>query len=233
MLSAPKLWKSSSISGPSTTWKPMATKMSTISSSIVRSGCTWPRGRARPGRVTSMRSSTSARSSAADASAAVRASSASVTAPLHLVREGAHGGTLVGRELTEAPQDLVQRAAATEVLEPQRLQRVHAVDGGDLRQGRLAELREHGAHDLRRRAGRGLRYRAGSGAFGQGGELAERLGIVQREGREHLAIDLDRRRLQPGHEPAVRQPCFRAAALMRMIQRLRKSRFFCLRSRYA
>ena len=56
MLRAVKLWKSSSISGPSATVKPISPKMATISSMVWLTGWMRPSASGRGGRVTSTRS---------------------------------------------------------------------------------------------------------------------------------------------------------------------------------
>ena len=59
--SAVKLWKSSSMSGPSATAKPMSAKMAIISSITCMVGCTAPLRRGGGGRVRSTRSDCQAR----------------------------------------------------------------------------------------------------------------------------------------------------------------------------
>src|SRR5262245_11877863 len=197
MLRAPKLWKSSSISGPSTTWKPIATQRSTISSSMARSGCTWPRGRARPGIVTSTRSSTSARSSLADSSAAARAPNASVTAPFTSFARAPIAGRSSGGSRPSS-----RRTAFREPFRPRYLSRTVSSASAPSTTAISARAASRSSAStartgLRRRAGRALRQR---------GELAEGLRVVERQRREHLAVDLDRGRLEPCHQAAVRQP---------------------------
>ena len=63
------------------------------------------------------------------------------------------------------------------------------------------------------------------------GKTSERLGVADGDVREHLAVELDARQAQAVHELAVAHALLRAAALMRVIQRRRKSRFLLRRSR--
>ena len=79
MLSAPKLLKSFSTSGPSATAKPISAKIATISSVTWLTGWTRPSGEGRTGNVTSTRSAISWASSATLSSAALRAAIASAT----------------------------------------------------------------------------------------------------------------------------------------------------------
>src|SRR6185503_18408504 len=194
---APKLWKSSSISGPSTTWNPMATQMSTISSSMARNGWTCPRGRARPGSVTSTRSSASARSSRAASSRASRAPSAWATAFFTSFASAPIAGRSSGGSWPSP-----RRTAFSEPLRPRYLSR-NASSASALSTTAIsarADSRSSASTartSLCRGAGCALRQRR---------ELPEGLGVVERQRRQHLAVDLDRRGLQPGHEPAVRQP---------------------------
>lgn len=53
VLSAVKFWKSASISGPSTTSKPIERNKASMRSSVRVTGCSPPRTSLRPGRVTS------------------------------------------------------------------------------------------------------------------------------------------------------------------------------------
>ncbi len=75
-LSAEKLWKSSSMSGPSATPKPISAKMATISSITCMVGCTEPLRRGGAGSERSSRPAASSASSAASSSSALRAATA-------------------------------------------------------------------------------------------------------------------------------------------------------------
>ena len=80
-LSASKFSHSASMTGPSATSQPIATKMSAMYSEPVVTGCRAPTGRRSVGRVTSTVSSTSIRSSCSTSSTAWRSASALLTAP--------------------------------------------------------------------------------------------------------------------------------------------------------
>ena len=81
MLRAVKLWKSSSMCGPSATEKPISPKIATISSTVWLIGWMRPTGEGRAGSVMSIRSSASrASSSASSKLACLRASMAAAIA---------------------------------------------------------------------------------------------------------------------------------------------------------
>ena len=77
--SAVKLWKSSSMSGPSATENPMSAKIAVSSSMVWVIGWMRPCCSARTGRVTSIRSASSRSASAARCSSALRMSRAAPT----------------------------------------------------------------------------------------------------------------------------------------------------------
>src|SRR5688572_19094789 len=82
MLSASKLWKSSSTSGPSATLNPARRKMDSMRRRVRVTGCRPPTDWPRPGSVTSIAPLASSRSSEADSSSVRRASSAAAIVAL-------------------------------------------------------------------------------------------------------------------------------------------------------
>ena len=87
-LSAVKLWKSSSTSGPSATSKPISAKITASSSITWVIGCSEPCGSGRTGRVTSTVSEARAASSALASRSALRASRASLRRVLRPLSAG-------------------------------------------------------------------------------------------------------------------------------------------------
>src|SRR5215831_11316727 len=97
MLSASKLWKSSSISGPEATSKPARRKSVSIRNRACVTGCKPPGSSPRPGSVTSMRPAASWRSMSARSSTMRRASMADCSCSLaSLMRAPAAGRSEAG-----------------------------------------------------------------------------------------------------------------------------------------
>src|SRR5215472_8792906 len=97
MLSASKLWKSSSISGPEATSNPARRKSVSIRNRACVTGCKPPGSSPRPGSVTSMRPAASWRSISARSSTSRRASMADCSCPFaSLMRAPAAGRSEAG-----------------------------------------------------------------------------------------------------------------------------------------
>ena len=116
MLSAVKLWKSSSISGPSATSKPSERNNASIRSSVRVIGCNPPVPMPRPGSDTSSESAASCCASFASASAARRRSSASSTSHLDGIDASAERGAFGSARLCERLHVLGNLARLAEVL---------------------------------------------------------------------------------------------------------------------
>ena len=123
VLSAVKLWKSSSISGPSATVKPSERNSASTRSSVRVIGCSVPVPRPRPGSVTSSASPASCASSFASASAPRRALSAASSFTFASLIRAPAAGRSVGRQLAEALQLLGQHAGLAEIARLRVLER--------------------------------------------------------------------------------------------------------------
>ena len=132
MLSASKLWRSSSTQGPSRTSKPIERKRSSSSRRICVTGWSVPPPRRAPGMVASTHSRVAERA-LARRRAARRGGprGAPSTAVLRVVRGAADGPALGRRERAEAAEDLLEAPAPAEPRGPERLEGLHGRRGGD------------------------------------------------------------------------------------------------------
>src|SRR5581483_7834494 len=220
MLSAVKLWKSSSMSGPSATTKPISPKMATISSMVWLIGWMRPSAVGRAGKVTSTRSLCRRRSSSASPKAPTRACKRASTALLSSLRAAPRALRCSGGSLPRPFSNSVTRP-----LLPSHSTRTasSSLDDDALSMAALASLRRLSISLLMT----GLANEKGgwlppgplvpviardlAGAEGGLGLCDERLQasrIVHRQVGEDLAIDHDAGLLDAADELRIGQPLF-------------------------
>src|SRR5688572_4084075 len=200
MLSASKLWKSSSTSGPSATLKPARRKIVSMRRRVRVTGCRPPTDWPRPGSVTSIAPLASSRSSTAASSVARRASSAAVMRAL--------ASLMTAPAALRSPAGRLPRVFSNPVIEPLRPSAVTRMASSAARSA-LAPISPSvpATSDSRSftrppeiallRGQCGLRLLR---------DRAERRDVVHGDVGERLAVDLDAGRLDAGDEPAVREP---------------------------
>src|SRR5437879_2192425 len=199
MLSASKLWKSSSISGPAATSKPARRNSISIRSRALVTGCNPPCSSPRPGSVTSIRPAASLRSVSARSRSARRASMTPCTRSLaSLMRWPAAGLSPAGRP----PSDF-NCSVSTPFLPSQRT-----------RTSSRAARSPHAATSSRACPTREVRScktlpplldcRA-EGGLRPLRDRAERFRFVHGEIREHLAVDLHSGLVEAVDDAAVGQ----------------------------
>ncbi len=127
MLRAVKLWKSSSMCGPSATVKPIAPKIATTSSMVWLIGWMRPSGSARTGRVTSMRSVLRRAASASASSRRGGSGDRRLDLVLELVEGGAVRAPRLGVERAQPLHQLGHAAAPTERCDARLFQELAAV----------------------------------------------------------------------------------------------------------
>src|SRR5256884_1388486 len=199
MLSAPKLWKSSSISGPEATSKPARRNRVSMRSRALVTGCSPPGSSPRPGSVTSMRSATSFFPVSARLIAARRATiAASRSARAFCPRATASGPA----PATISPADFRSsvmrpflpsqrtRASSSAARSPQAATSSSACRVMTVRSAKSVPLRSADAE----------------GALCLLRDRAECRSVVHRDVREHLAVDLDSGLAQAVDDAAVGEP---------------------------
>src|SRR5262249_29335741 len=197
MLSASKLLYSVSTSGPSSIEKPRPWKKSTTSRSTRVIGCRPPRGRRRPGSVTSSRRP-SCRSWAARSSAWRRArKSASMRSFAALARSPAGPRSAGG----SAPMPC--SSAASALFLPRKRERTWASAGRPSASAIARSASAASASRLRSSSPMRRPLRLGELGLGAGDQLGERLRIGGGEIRQVLAVDLDARLVEAVHQLAV------------------------------
>ncbi len=162
MLSAVKLWKSSSISGPSATSKPSERNSDSMRSSVRVTGCSVPTSMPRPGSETSSASAASCAASFESASAARRAARAASSLALASLIFAPAAGRSRGVELAERLQEIGERAGLAEVLRLAVLQR-----GGI---GTRGEIGQRGGDDAVEFFHRSVRWRCVSKGVSRSGK---------------------------------------------------------------
>src|ERR1700733_2076711 len=195
MLSASKLWKSSSISGPEATSKPALRNSVSMRSRAWVTGCRPPGSSPRPGSVTSRRPAARRCSMSARASAPRRASIAACTSSLAaLMSAPAAGRSLAG----SAPSDLAcsvkrpflpsqrTRTSSSAAESPQAAISASACSRSAVRSGKRPPVSAHAEGGLRL-----LR------------DGAKRRGVVHRDVRQHLAVDLHAGLVEAVHDATV------------------------------
>ena len=200
MLSAPKLWKSSSTSGPSATEKPMRDEdVDDLVLDLPQRMEVPARAAARRQRdVDALLGERPLEAGAAPARPPC-ASSARGDVVLHRVGERAHGGALLRRQLAEPAQDRVQRALAAEVLHADRLERVRAL-------GRRRSPPSAASRSCASSARTATPWRPGSWLLASAASSPNACGSSSASAARILRSTSTAGRLQARHEPAVRQP---------------------------
>src|SRR5262252_2469343 len=195
MLSASKLWKSSSISGPEATSKPARRKSVSIRSRACVTGCSAPGSSPRPGRVTSMRPALSSRSMRACSSAARRASMADCSCSFaSLMRAPAAGRSAAG----SAPS-----AFSCSVSAPFFPSQRTRASSSAARSPHAATSASASCVRAVRSAKSGLPSADTEGGLCLLRQSAERRRVVHGDVGEHLAVDLDASLVQSVDDAAV------------------------------
>src|SRR5580692_7059240 len=209
MLSASKLWKSSSISGPAATSNPARRKSVSMRRRALVTGCSPPASSPRPGRVTSRRPAASSRSMATRSSCKRRASSAACTSTFAwLMRAPA-----AGRSLADSAPRAFSCSVSVPFLPSQRT-RTSSSAASSLHAAISASARPvRAVRSDKTRPFRG----SGDTESGLGllGDRAKRRHVVHGEVGEHLAVDLDSGLVQAVDDAAVGKaigPCCRIDA---------------------
>src|SRR6516164_424103 len=183
MLSASKLWKSSSISGPEATSKPARRKSVSMRNRACVTGCRPPNSSPRPGSVTSIRPAARRRSISARSSAARRASIAACSSSFaSLMRAPAAGRSAAG----SAPSAL-SCSVSTPFFPSQRTR----ASSSAARSPHAATSASASCVRTVRSAKSGLPSADPEGGLCLLRERTERRGVVHRDIGEHLAVDLD------------------------------------------
>src|ERR1700730_803683 len=199
MLSAPKLWKSSSISGPEATSKPARRNRVSMRRRVLVTGCSPPSSSPRPGSVTSMPPALSRRSMSARLSSSRRASSAACSRCFaSLMRAPA-----AGRSAASSAPRVFNCSVSVPFLPSQRTRASssaarspHAATSSSA--CRVMTVRSANTDPLRSvDAESGLCLLR---------DRAERRGVVHRDVREYLAVDFDAGLVQAVDDAAIGEP---------------------------
>src|SRR6516165_8163098 len=195
MLSASKLWKSSSISGPEATSKPARRKSVSMRSRACVTGCSPPGTSPRPGSVTSIRPAARRRSTSARSSAARCASMADCSCSFaSLMRAPAAGRAAAG----SAP-----RALSCSVSSPFLPSQCTRASSSAARSAHAATAASASCVRAVRSAKSGLPSADPEGGLSLLRQRAKGCRVVHRDVGEHLAVDLDASLVQSVDDAAV------------------------------
>src|SRR6516162_1132859 len=207
MLSASKLWKSSSISGPEATSNPARRKSVSMRSRACVTGCSPPGASPRPGSVTSMRPAVSARSISPRSSAVRRASMAACMRSFaSLMRAPAAGRSAAGS---------VPSAFSCSVSAPFLPSQRTRASSSAARSPDAATSASASCVRAVRSAKSGLPSADAEGGLCLLRQSAERRRVVHRDVGKHLAVDLHASFIQSVDDAAVGKsvyPCGRVDA---------------------
>src|SRR5246127_663881 len=199
MLSASKLWKSSSISGPEATSKPARRNSVSMRSRARVTGCSPPGSSPRPGSVTSRRPSMSFFSTSARSSAARRTSMACVSSSFaSLMRAPAAGRSAAGMRPSsfscsvKVPFFPSQRTRTLSSAAP---------SGAAATSARASAVRA-----VRSAKSASRRSAYAEGRLGLLRNRAKSRGVVYRDVGQHLAVDLHSGLVQAVDDAAVGEP---------------------------
>src|SRR6266436_1325919 len=199
MLSAPKLWKSSSISGPEATSKPARRNRVSMRRRVLVTGCSPPSSSPRPGSVTSMRPAPSRRSMSARLSSSRRASSAACTRCFtSLMRAPAAGRSAA----SSAPRDF-NCSVSVPFLPSQRTRASSSAARSPHAATSSSACRVMTARSAKTDPLRSVDAESGLCLLR---DRAERRSVVHRDVREHLAVDFDAGLVQAVDDAAVGEP---------------------------